>query len=446
MKALLINLPINTRYHPCVYPMGLGYLGAMLLKKQCDVSVLDIWLNHYDENFVIEFLKAHCCEFDLYAMSGMVTTYRYAKWLSYEIRKHSKKATICAGGSLSTAGVLLLQNSEVDVVCLGEGEKVASDLMDAIAFRKGFEGVANILFKEGDRIIQTKKEPPLDIDLIPMPAWELFDMPKYTSTQFLVPINTPRITMLIERGCPFECTFCYRNFGRVARYRSVDNIIKEIKTVIDRFNIGHVDFLDEIFNSNANQVKELCTRIIKEKINITWRCIGRTNLVCKETLKLMFEAGCKWIGYGIESGSQEMLDRMNKKQTVADIEKSIRLSREAGMIVTGTFLIGMPGETEATVEETRQFCVRNKIFNKPFFPVPYPGTLLYNYCVRNGLVASDEKYVLSLEKDITELIVNLTEMEDEKLVRLRDELNEELGQRYPLWEFQCESPGSCHAL
>ena len=403
MNILLINLPINTSYPPSVYPMGLGYLGAILIKKQCHVDVLDIRLNNYDQKFVLDYLKTHGAEYDLFAMSGMVTTYKYAKWLSSQIREYSKKAVICVGGSISTAGELILKNSETNIVCLGEGEKVISDLVDALHSNKSFECVANILFRDGNNIVQTKHEPPMDIDLIPMPAWGLFDMHRYASMSFMVPVKTPKITMLIERGCPFECTFCYRNFGRKMRCRSVDNIIEEIKIVIDRFGIGHIDFLDEIFNGNVKQVKELCSRIIAEKINITWRCIGRTNLLDKEILQLMFEAGCKWIGYGIESGSQEMLNKMNKKQKVADIEESIKLSRKAGMIVTGTFIIGMPGETETTIEDTRQFCIRNEIFNKPFFPIPYPGTLLYEYCRENNIITGDEKYILSLEKDIAEL-------------------------------------------
>jgi radical SAM superfamily enzyme YgiQ (UPF0313 family) len=242
--------------------------------------------------------------------------------------------------------------------------------------------------------------------------------------------------MITERGCPFECIFCYRNFGRQIRHRSTDKVIDEMKMVIDHFGVGHIDFLDEIFNANVHYVRELCTKIIKEEINITWRCIGRTDLVDKDVLQLMYEAGCKWIGYGIESGSQDMLNRMNKRQKVERIEKSIKLSREAGMIVTGTFIIGMPGESERTIQESSDFFERNKLFNIPFFPVPYPGAILYDECRAKGMIPDEESYVASLEKDATELTINLTDLSNERLIELRDGLIKKYERYIPSMELR----------
>lgn len=432
MKVLLISLPLNTSYAAAVYPMGLGYIGAILKRLDCEIDVLDIRLNNYEKSYISDYLRKRCAEYQLIGISGMITTYRYAKWLSQEIRKYNPKAVICVGGSISTAGKLLFQDSGVDIVCRGEGEKVITDIVEAIRGNTGMESVPNIFVRKGGEVVTTKTEQPMDINLIPSPAWELFDMKRYTTTPYIVPISTPRITMIIERGCPFECTFCYRNFGRIIRYRNVDKIIEEIKSAKELFNIGHIDFLDEIFNTNTKQVKELCGRIIKEDLNITWRCIGRTDLVDRETLQLMREAGCKWIGYGIESGSQEMLDKMNKKQKIADIEESIRNSREAGLIVTGTFIMGMPGENERTIQETKDFFRRNNMYNLPFFPVPYPGTILYDESKKRGLIKNEEEFIMSLEKDATELIINLTDMPDLELIRLRENLKEEFSQLFPL--------------
>lgn len=433
MRVLLINPPLTTSFPAGVYPMGLGYIGAVLRQLHCDVEVLDIRLNKYDESYVKKFLKKNSGKYDLAGIGGMVTAYRYIKWLAETIKKYNKRAVVCAGGSVSTAGELLLKKSDVDIVCKGEGEKVVTGIVEAMRSNLSFTTVPNILMRSGYDVISTKYEPPMEIDSIPFPAWDLFDMETYTKTPFIAPTNARRITMIIERGCPFECTFCYRNFGRVIRYRNVEKVIEEMKEVVGRYGIGHIDFLDEIFNANTNHVKELCNRIIQEGIKITWRCIGRTNLADKETLQLMYDAGCRWVGYGVETGSQEMLDRMRKKQKIADIEKSIRISREVGLVVTGTFIIGMPGETEETVRETRDFFERNKIFNVPFFPVPFPGTFLYDECLKKGLIRDEEKFIYSLEKDATDLVINLTDMPDRKLIALREGLKNEFGSKYPVF-------------
>ncbi|OGL44004.1 MAG: hypothetical protein A2149_02985 [Candidatus Schekmanbacteria bacterium RBG_16_38_11] len=432
MQVLLINPPLSTACPTGgVYPMGMGYIGAMLKKAQCGVDVFDIRLNKYDKLFVADFLKKNQGKYGLFGISGMVTAYNYGKWVSQEIKKYNPGAVIVAGGSICTAGELLLRNSEIDIICIGEGEKVIVDIVEAIRFNKDFITIPNILIKRDGDITYTKKETPIDINSVPFPAWELFDMGQYTNTPYIVPVDTPSITMITERGCPFECSFCYRNFGRKLRHRDTKSVIEEIKTVIDRFGIGHIDFLDEIFNVNPKQVIDLCENIIREDIKVTWRCIGRTDFVDRDVLQLMYEAGCRWIGYGIESGSQKMLDRMNKRQKIGDIENSIKLSREAGMIVTGTFIIGMPEETEETIQESRDFLRRNKIFNIPFFPVPYPGTILYDECKEKGIIGNDESYVASLEKDATELIINLTEIPDSRLIELRNSLSDEFKEFIP---------------
>jgi len=423
VKVLLINPPLSTKLPvKGAYPMGLGYIGAMLRRSGCEVQVLDIGLNVYNKIYVSDFLKRNRDRYELVGIGCMVTAYAYVKWISWEIKKYNPHAVLVVGGSICTVDELLLKHSDVDIVCVGEGEKIITDIVKTIRSNKDLAGISNIAFKDGDKVVHTHKESPMEIDSIPFPAWDLFDMDQYTRNNYLVPVKTPSITLIYERGCPFKCSFCYRNFGKKVRYRNIDNIIEEIKTVVNLFGIGHIDFLDEIFNVSTDCVRKLCNKIIDEGIKITWRCIGRTDFCDKETLDLMYEAGCRWIGYGIESGSQKMLDRMNKGQKIENIEKSIRLTRDAGIIVTGTFIIGMPGETEQTIQESRNFFSKNKIFNNPFFPIPYPGADLYNEVIKKGLIVDEDKYISSLEKDATELIINLTELPDAHLLKLRNSL------------------------
>ncbi len=437
MRVLLINPPLNTSLPAAgVYPMGLAYIAAVLRQNHCDVDILDIRLNDYDRSFVSNWFLRNRGRYDLYGIGGMVTAYSWIQWLSREIRKASPSSMIVAGGSICTAGELLLQKSEVDIVCIGDGEKTAQSIVDALHRREDLASIPNALVKRNGSILHTRREEPMALDAVPRPAWELLDMEKYTATSYLVPVTARSITMITGRGCPYNCSFCYRNFGRRLRHRSVDNVIQEMREVVDRYGIGHIDFLDEIFNADRDYVNDLCRRIIEERFRLTWRCTGRANLVDRELLQLMYEAGCRWIGYGIESGSQKMLDDMGKRQRVEDVERSIRLARDAGMIVTGTFILGLPGETEHTIQETEQFFVRNRIFNVPFFPVPYPGTRLFDDCREKNLLSFDESFVDSLEKDATELIVNLTEMPDARLLQRREELDRTYSYLIPSMRLQ----------
>jgi len=437
MRVLLINPPLNTSLPAAgAYPMGLAYIAAVLRQNHCDVEILDIRLNEYDRSYVSNWLLRNSGRFDLYGIGGMVTAYSYIQWLSREIRKASPSSMIVAGGSICTAGELLLQKSEVDLVCIGNGEKTAQSLVDALRRHEDLATIPNALVKRGGSILRTGQEELMVLDAVPFPAWELLDMDKYTATSYLVPVSVRSITMITGRGCPYSCSFCYRNFGRRLRHRSVENVVREMREVVDRYGIGHIDFLDEIFNADRDYVTELCRRIIEERFRLSWRCTGRANLVDRELLQLMYEAGCRWIGYGIESGSQKMLDGMGKRQRVEDVERSIRLARDAGMIVTGTFILGLPGETEQTIQETEQFFVRNRIFNVPFFPVPYPGTHLFDECREKNRLSFDEAFINSLEKDATELIVNLSELPDVRLVQKREELIRKYSSLIPPMQLQ----------
>jgi len=154
MQALLINPPINTSLPADgVYPMGLGYIAAILKQEGVAVDVLDIRLNGYDKTYVSDFLKKNKGKYDLYGIGGMVTTYSYMKWLSREIRNVSPRAIIIAGGSICTAGELLLQQSEVDIVGIGDGENTVQAIARCLAGNGDFSAVPNALVKKDGGVV-----------------------------------------------------------------------------------------------------------------------------------------------------------------------------------------------------------------------------------------------------------------------------------------------------
>jgi radical SAM superfamily enzyme YgiQ (UPF0313 family) len=212
----------------------------------------------------------------------------------------------------------------------------------------------------------------------------------------------------------------------MVRFRSIDNIIEEIQTLIKKYNVRHFDFQDELFTLNDKRVIEFCDRILKEKIKISWRCLGRANLAKLDVLKKMKKAGCHWIGYGIESGSPKMLEVMDKKINIKQAKKAIELTRQAGITPSATFIVGMPGETKETIKETVKFCKEAQIFNTLFFVVPYPGTFLYSELKNKNQIDDEEKFVLKMGQDATNLLFNLTDLPDEKLITYKKEAEEEI--------------------
>lgn len=428
MKILLIFPPVGTSLPTKgSFPLGLGYISSVLLGMGCSVDILDININQFTRGQVLEKIK-EAKNYDLIGITGMVTVYGYIKWLTEVIKDSLPGIPLVVGGTVTSAmPELFLQKTRADIVCIGEGEETVKELVAAIHEKRDFELVKGIYFKRGERITKNPhRKLKNNLDNIPFPAWHLFQIERYIKHHYIVDCPSNSMNLIAGRGCPYRCTFCYRNFGRNVRYRSIDNIIEEIRTLKEKYKVTHFEFQDELFTLNDKRVAEFCNRIIKEKLKITWRCLGRVNLVKYEILKLMKEAGCYWLGYGVESGSQRMLDSMNKEVKVAEAKEAIRLTRKAGINVSATFMVGMPGETRESIRETVEFCKEMEIFNVPFFTVPYPGTFLYQGLKNKGVVDDEESFILKMGKDATNLLINMTDIPDDELIMLKKEAEEEI--------------------
>ena len=428
MRILLINPPYETDLSPGSFPLGLGYISSVLVEEGHKVKVLDIKAHRYSRIHVEEIISNSIDQFDVIGISGLVTIYSYIKWLAETIKKYNPSIPIVVGGSIaSSIPELLLSKTRIDIACIGEGEITVKELIKALEDSKPLKEVKGIYFKQDGNVYST---PPRgvckNLDSIPFPKWDLFPIELYVDKPLIVPVKKRSMNIIFGRGCPFHCTFCYRNFGNEVRLRSPDNVIEEMTILKEKYHVTHFEFQDELFTVNEEAVKEICEKILDKELNITWRCLGRVNMVDLNLLKLMKRAGCNWIGFGIESGSQKMLDVMRKNVKVEQIKKAIELARKAGMEVTGTFIIGMPGETRETVKETVNFCKEMGIYNEMFFPVPYPGTQLYVDIERKGLIKDKERFILSIGKDMTNLIINLTDFPDHELIKMKKEAEEEI--------------------
>jgi radical SAM superfamily enzyme YgiQ (UPF0313 family) len=232
-----------------------------------------------------------------------------------------------------------------------------------------------------------------------------------------------KMDVVSSRGCPYDCLYCYHLFGRSKyRFRSASNIIEEIKELVDKYKVGYIDFVDDNFLVNKKRVNEFCDLLRKEKISIKWSTIGRVNSINESLLMDIKKAGCNHIAYGLESGSQKILDIMNKKATVDQNREAVRLAEKVGLYPGTSLMIGMIGETRETFEETLRFCLELGIHNTPHITQSYPGTPLYEIAKKKGLIKDEEKYIRSLG-DTSQLVVNLTDFSDDVLLDMVKEMD-----------------------
>jgi len=406
-------------------PLGLGYIASVLRKQGHNVRILDINAYGYAPEKVEEIISK--LEFDVVGIGGLSSTYKYIKWLASVIKKQRPNIKIVAGNSVATASPeLLLENSKVDIAVIDEGEITFSELVSAIKEGRRLDGVKGIFYKEDGRIASTQpRERIADLDSLPFPAWDLFPMEIYinNSMNSSVFFGKRVINVSSIRGCPYDCTFCLHPFGRKVHMRSTKGLVEEIKELKKRYRIQFINSSDDLFMLNKNWVNDFCDRMISEDMDIGWSVAGRVNLVSEELLQKMYRAGCREISYGFESGSQVMLDRMKKRGVTVELaEDAIRMTRNAGITVRGSFIFGMPGETEETIKETLDFLKRTRLHIWRFFyATPYPKTELYEIAKEMGRLPSDEdKYIESLSEMRTTFLVNLTDFSNEELVKLKE--------------------------
>ena len=435
MKILLLNPPIREWAKPNCFPSGLGYLASVLLDAGYEVEALDINGHRYSQQEVEARIEAS--DADVFGVGGLITAYRYIKWLTQMIKRyHPDKTVIGGGSSASSIPRTFLERTKADIAVIGEGELTLLELMHALREGSELKGLPGIWYKDGNGEIMANPSRPVikDLDTIPFPAWDLFPMDIYLRNPVGAPnvdkwkeggsTNDTPVTMnvLPSRGCPYQCIYCYHDFmGVKYRHRSAQNILDEIVYLVDRYGVDYIHFTDDDFVIDRKHVMEFCDLMIESGLNIQWGSTGRVNLMTEELLAKMAEAGCVWIGYGIESGSQKMLDVMKKRVTVEQARKAIQLTRKYIDQIDCSFMVGTPGETRETIMETVEFCQELDLAPEViFFATPYPGTELYTIARQHGLIEDEEEVVLSLWEQGEKIVVNFSELSDEELRHMRD--------------------------
>ena len=428
LQVVIINPPIRLTDKPRHIPHGLAILANIIRKKTGVKPVfIDVNAHRYSNEKLESILRS--IKFDLILIGGLIPVYKRIILYADMIKAINPKTIIIAGGSAAMSiPELLLRNSKVDIVCAGEGEKTVVELVER--FKKGaplkeLTDVSGFYFKTGDEISFSGKSnliKNLDSES-DAPAYDLLPMDIYLSNP-VVGLGKD-VDFISSRGCPYNCTFCYQPWGRKFRAHSANFIANTLIYLKEKYDIDFVSFQDDEFLADKKRIYEICEKIKKHIPGLLWSCTGRANLVDDDMVKLMKNAGCVSISYGFESGSQRILRSMNKKITIDEMEKAVRLNRKYEIMLPISFIIGMPEEDNLSCRETVEFCVRNKIPLKSImFATPYPGTEIFKFALSAGRIKEDKihDFVMRLE-DARDFTINLTgTFTDEELIAKRSDM------------------------
>ena len=276
----------------------------------------------------------------------------------------------------------IYENPFIDYVIIGEAELTLKDILEGVPNNE----ILGICYRDNFQPVKNEKRPFIEnLDILPFPARHLVDNSKY-----IRPDNGKvQAVIKVSRGCPYHCFFCLATpvSGPKVRVRSAENIIAEIKECVEKYNIRNFLFWSDIFNFDREWTIDLCQKIIESGLKITWSSNTRANTMDDEMAKIMYKAGCRLVSIGVESGSQKMLNNIGKKLSLAEIRETVKILKKNKIKIYNYFVIGLPWETEETVEETIKFAIElDSNFISFYTATPLPGTKYFAYAMLNKLV------------------------------------------------------------
>ncbi|MBI9015632.1 MAG: radical SAM protein [Phycisphaerae bacterium] len=422
--VVLIFPPIRTWDNPRNFPTGTGLVAAILRDAGYSVKVIDANGLRLTQEQTVELLK----EYDpaIIGVGGLITTYKWIKELMPLVREGLPGKPVVLGGSVGTSIIeTALRNLDIDIICVCEGDVTMPILVDALLNGKEIADIEGIAYLKDDQVVKTPERTMVaDLDALPMVAWDLFPMDVYLQNP-VVGVGRD-IDIISSRGCPFNCRYCYRIFGRKFRARSAANVVAEIEALRERYDVDFISFQDDCFVIDKKRVYEICDLMDAKGLSkhIRWSCTGRVTVCDYDLLKRMKDSGCVSVSYGIESGSQDILNNMGKDATLDQDRAAIANTRKAGLRCPVSFMIGYPGETEETVMQTVEFCKEENIpLSALMFTCPYPGTALYEQVKDTEnfkkQYPTEEEFVLTIG-DAIDFTVNLTDIDKDELISIRD--------------------------
>ncbi len=403
MRVVLVSPQPQTWSSRKHIPLGLGYLAAVL---QGDGHEVHLWDGAVERESLCTLLDRQ--RFDVVGITSVTPVIHEAWEAAREARKQDA-ITILGGPHPTILPAESLERPEVDLVVRGEAEDTIIEIMQALKEDRGYldaetgvrhfssngwSDIAGLSLRDGhgEVVHNPPREPRRDLDSLPFPAHHLYKIDQYTNlqprTDGLDP-NARTYTIITSRGCPYQCIYCSKAVtGNLWRPRSPENVVAEWKKLVVELGATEIGVTDDVMTLDVGRAKQICRLLIDEGLNqVPWITIHgiRADNADLELLRLMKEAGCKRVGFGVESGNQRVLDTMKKGQTIEDVRQAFSNARKAGLETIGFFIFGLPGENEETMEDTIKLALElDPDLANFMIAAPFPGTELYRMILDGG--------------------------------------------------------------
>lgn len=366
-------------------PLGMLTLAGELEKHHYEVSFIDAEAEQMDYDEV--FNKAIAIKPDVVGIFTITANFDRLIQLSQRFKESFEPLIFFGGPHVWHNWQTTVNSRYVDFAVIGEGEETAVELLAKLNAGEPLKDIKGVAFKDGDALYFGGPRPFLkNLDSLAYSAFHLVDIHKYKPSPQHVR-RTPSVTMLTSRGCPFTCTFCYVPFlfEKTFRLRSVDHVVGEIKSLVEKHGIKEIQFFDDLFGANRKWLREFLDKLIEQKIDISWSCITRIDVMDWELARKMKQAGCWCIFFGIESLDQDVLNAVNKRQTVEQIERAIKVCKDIGIEIRAGLILGSPTETpEKAKKIIKKLCKLNPDYVKFNVMTPYPDTKIYKEVKEEG--------------------------------------------------------------
>ncbi|MGB5217240.1 MAG: radical SAM protein [Smithella sp.] len=367
-------------------PQGLLSIAAYLIKQGHDVFVYDCLGPDAPLDLLKQAGEILAYQPQIVGFSATTSSFPDAADLARIIKEHIPDLiTVCGGVHVSALEEKLLHDYPAfDFLVAGEGEETIAELAAGLdpAEIKGL-----IWKREGEMIANEPRPKISDLDALPFPAYEkLKGFPRDYHLPLFSYINTPGATMITSRGCMYQCSYCDRSvFKKGFRYNSADYIYEHMKHLREKFGVRHINIYDDLFTANRQRIVDLCQKLKRYPLDIHFNCAVRVGYTDDDLLKMLKNVGCLMVSLGIESADPAMLSRHKSGVSLDEVRDTVQRIQKAGLRAKGLFMMGLPGETEASIKRTSDFIISLGLddMNMAKF-TPFPGAPLWATIKEDG--------------------------------------------------------------
>jgi anaerobic magnesium-protoporphyrin IX monomethyl ester cyclase len=382
---------IHTRSMGITPPLGIMYLAAYAKQKRGDEAMLiDLRFSKTPLHDVYEAIESF--KPDVVGISAITLEAELIHHISRITKKISSNIYVIVGGPHATTFPdKVLADERIDIAVIGEGEETFIEVLNAIDKGDKLSNVKGIAYKQDGIITYTQtREFINDLDSLPFPAWEKIDLKRYAKVKSGSATRIrPYMVLFTSRGCPFRCTYCHNIFGKHFRARSAENVLDEIRALMNGYGIMDFEIMDDTSNFDRERLKKILQGIIAidKDIKLSFPNGIRADIVDEELISLMKQAGTDELTIAIETASPRLQRYIKKNLNLEKANRAIDMAVNAGMFVKGNFMLGFPTETEEELKATIDFACNSSLHVAAFFiVVPFEGTELAMQMEKEGKI------------------------------------------------------------